>query len=91
MWILATGSTWVDIKYPVLSRWEHVGEAAQHVEKYNNKWIRMAAYVIQMSNVGMNKNNIASYLYSYLKQDVLYSQLLFVNGFITGFFNKHLQ
>ena len=89
--MLDTGTTWVDITCPVLSRSEHIGEAAQHVEKYTNEWISMATYIIQMSNVGMNKNNIASYLYSYLKQDVLYSQLLFVNGFITGFFNKHLQ
>mmetsp|Transcript_17639 Transcript_17639/g.21054 ORF Transcript_17639/g.21054 Transcript_17639/m.21054 type:complete len:126 (+) Transcript_17639:46-423(+) len=26
-----------------------------------------------------------------LKEDVLYAQLLFVNGYITGFFYKHLQ
>ena len=91
MWILATGTIWVDIKCPVLSRWEHVGEASQHVEKYKNEWISMATYIIQMNNVGTNKNDIASYLYSYLKEDVLYSHLLFVNGFITGFFDKHLQ
>ena len=45
----------------------------------------IARYIIGMHNAGTNKNDIASYLYSYLKEDVLYAQLLFVNGYITGF------
>ena len=91
MWLLATGTTCVNISCSVLSRWGHIGEAAQNVEKYKNEWMSMTTYIIQMNNVGTNKNNISSYLYSYLKQDVMYAQLLFVNGFITGFFDKHLQ
>ena len=91
MWRLATTTTWKDMKCPVLSRWEHVGEAAQHVVKYKEQWMLIAKYIIDMHNVGTNKNDIASYLYSYLKEDMLYAQLLFVNGYITGFFDKHLQ
>ena len=41
--------------------------------------------------MGTNKNNIASYLYSYLKEDMTYAQLLFVNGYIAELFDKHLQ
>ena len=44
-----------------------------------------------MNNVGTNKKDITSYLYSYLKEDVLYAQLLFVNGYISAFFDKHIQ
>ena len=44
-----------------------------------------------MNNVGKNKCDIASYLYSYLKEEILYAQVLFVNRFIVGFFDKHLQ
>ena len=31
IWRIATASTWKDMACPVLSRWEHVGEAVQHV------------------------------------------------------------
>jgi len=30
-------------------------------------------------------------LYSYLKEDVLYAQSLFVHGFYDRFFDRHLQ
>ena len=34
---------------------------------------------------------IVLYLYLYLKEKILYAQVFFVNGFIVGFFDKHLQ
>ena len=91
MWELATETTWKDMKCPVLSRWEHVGEAIQHVVEYKRQWILVSQNIIKMNNVGTNKNDIASYIYSYLKEDVLFAQVLFVHGFYTGFFDKYLQ
>ena len=44
-----------------------------------------------MNNVGTNKNNVASYLFSYLKEDMLYAQILFVNAYISDFYDKHFQ
>ena len=91
LWLLSTGSVWVDMKCPVLSRWEHVGEAIQHVKKNKEEWMLMSQYIIDMNNVGTNKNDIASYLYSYLKEDILIAQLLFVSVYNTSFFDKHFQ
>jgi len=78
------------MNFPVLSRWDYVGELAQHVVKYKEQWMLIARYIIGMHNIGTNENDIASYLYLYLKDDVLYTQLLIVNGYITVFY-KHLQ
>ena len=91
MWRLATGSNWEDMKCPVLSHWEHVGEAVEYVVKYKEQWLVMTRKISDMNNVGTNKNDISSYLYSYLKEDVIYAQLLFVHGYITGYFDRHLQ
>ena len=91
MWHHITGQSWKDIKCPVLSRWEHVGEYIEHVVQYKTHWILVSQYIVNINNVGSNKNDIASYLFSYLKEDVLFAQVLFVHGFYTGFFDKHLQ
>ena len=89
--ILETGTKWVDIKYPVLSRWEHVGEAVTHLKANYKHWITVSQYIIDLNNVGTNKNDIASYLFSYLKEDMLYAQILFVDGYITEYYNSHFQ
>ena len=79
------------MKCPVLSRWERVGEAVEHVVKYKEQWLVMTRKISDMNNVGTYKDDISSYLYSYLKEDVIYAQLLFVHGYITGYFDRHLQ
>ena len=91
VWILGTGTKWVNIKCPVLSRWEHVGEAAAHLKTNYKHWITVSQYIIDLKNVGTNKNDIASYLFSYLKEDMLYAQILFVDGYITEYYNSHFQ
>ena len=74
---LTTGSNWEDMKFPVLSRWEHMGEAVEHIVKYKEQWLVMTRKISNINNVSTNKNDTSSYLYSYLKEDVLYAQLLF--------------
>ena len=91
IWLLSTGLKWVDIKCPVLSRWEHVGEAAAHLKKNFMNWITVSLYIIDLNNVGTNKNDIASYLYSYLNKDMLYAQILFVNAYIVKYYYQHFQ
>ena len=73
MWRLITRQTWEDIKCPVLSRWEHVRESVQHVVKYKQQWLSVAQHIININNVETNKNGIASYLFSYLNEDLLYA------------------
>jgi len=41
--------------------------------------------------VGSNKNDIESNLYSYLNEDILYAQVLFVHSYIGEFSDKHFQ
>ena len=91
MWLLATGSSWTDISCPVLSRQEHVGDAAQHLKQNHDNWLGMSLYIIDTNNVGKTKCNIASYLNSYLNEDMLRAQLLFVCAFVTEYYDIHFQ
>ena len=76
MWRLATGLVQKYIKFHVLSRWDHVGEAIWDIMKYNTYWVLVLEYIININNVSMNRNDIVSYIYSYLKEDVIYSQIV---------------
>jgi len=91
IWQIATGSTWENIKCPLLTRWEHVGELVEHVVKYKEQWLIVAQNIIDMNNVRRNKNDIGSYIYSYLNEDILYAQDLFVHSYIDEFFDKIFQ
>ena len=55
MWKACSAVSWQDIKCPVLSRWEHVGEAVQHIAKYKVQWLLVSQYIIDMNNVDTNK------------------------------------
>ena len=63
------------MKCPVLSRWEHVDKAAAHLKNNFKNWITVSLYIIDLNNVGTNKNNISSYLYFYINKDMLYAQI----------------
>ena len=91
LWTLATGSAWEDISCPVLSRWEHVGDGANHIKKYYNEWLVMSQYIINTNNVGKSKNDVASYLHSYLNEDMLKAQLYFICGFVNEFYDIHFH
>ena len=75
---------------PCIVRMEHVGETIQYIDQYKTQWVLILEYIINMNNVGMNKNDISSYLYSHLKEDVLCAQLLFVHSFYLRFFYRRL-
>ena len=91
MWLIATGTTWKDISCPVMSCWQHVGEGVQHLKKYRNEWLVMCQYICDLNNVGKVKNDIASYLYSYLDEDILMAYLYFVCAFVDEFFDPHFN
>ena len=55
MWRIAIVRNWKDMNCPVLSRWEHVGEAVQHMVTYTDQWMSMSRYIIAINNVGKNK------------------------------------
>ena len=91
LWLIGTGSTWCDISKPVLSRWEHVGDAARHLKKWYDQWLVMSQYIINLNNVGKVKCDIASYLISYLKETMLRAQLEFVCAFVTEYYDSHFH
>jgi len=63
----------------------------EHVVKYKEQWLIVAQNIIDMNNVRRNKNDIGSYIYSYLNEDILYAQDLFVHSYIDEFFDKIFQ
>ena len=91
MWLIATEITWKDISCSLMSCWQHVGEGVQHLKKYRNEWLVMCQYICDLNNVGKVKNDIASYLYSYLNEDMLVAYLYFVCAFVDEFFDPHFN
>ena len=83
LWTLATGTTWKYIACLVLSRWKHVSDCTRHMHSCYNTWIVMSQYSYNLNNVETNKNGIVSYLYLYLYEDMLRTQLLFTRAFAT--------
>ena len=51
----------------------------------------MCQYICDLNNVGKVKNDIASYLYSYLNEDMLMAYLYFVCAFVDEFFDPHFN
>ena len=47
----------------------------------------MSQYIIDMNDVGTNKNDIASCLYLYLKEGIMISQVLCVSVYNIHFFD----
>ena len=91
IWLVDTSAVWEDLKWPVILRWEHVGDGAFLMQKYYDNRITVSQYIIDIANVCTSTNDTASYLYSYLNKDVLYAQILFINAYIIEFYDKYSQ
>lgn len=91
IWDITTETTWKGMSCPVLSRWEHVGETANHIKDNYENWTIISQYIINKYNAGTNRNDIASYLNSYLKEGMLHAQLEFVCAFVNEIYDHHFQ
>ena len=84
MWMLLTGTAYVAMKIPVMSRWECVGEAVYHILKYKQGWLDVAKNIVNKETTGTTKHTIASYLTSYLSEAMILAHLQFLRGYCTS-------
>ena len=91
LWTLLTGVTGETIKCPVMTRWECVGETAEHVTKYREEWRIVATHVAMKEKSNSTKHTIASYLCSYLDEAMIISHLFFLVGYIKSWWHPHFQ
>ena len=61
------------------------------MKKYLNSRMIVTQYITDLNNVGTNKNDIVSYLFSYPKEDMLFAQILFVVVYIKDFYDNMCQ
>ena len=74
-----------------MTRWECVGETAEHVTKYREEWRTVASYVVMKEKTNSTKHTIASYLCSYLDEAMIISHLFFLVGYIKSWWHPHFQ
>ena len=91
VWSLCTGMACKAIKCPVLSRWEHVNECCEHVLQNKDDWILVSSYIITAEQTGSTKHTIASYLHSYLHENMLLAHLSFLNAYSKAWWSKHFD
>ena len=76
---------------PVLTRWWYVGVAAAFLKKYYQIVLRATQICININDSKSRPNKIASGLQSMMKEDIAYSDMLFLAQFHTGFLTEHFD
>ena len=77
LWETCNNSAWHNMKKPILMRWDSVLESTNDVLKEIGQWKVICTKIITVETYGSNKHTIASYLYSYLHEQMLVSHLQF--------------
>ena len=90
IWKLVTGITSVNVKCPVMTRWECVGECVEHVTKYREQWNLIAKNIVATEKSN-NRHTIASYLSSYLSEHIIIAHIYFLRGYYRSWWNPHFQ
>ena len=80
IWILITGIKSVNIKCPVMTWWECVGECVEYITKYCEEW-KLIAQNVTATEKNNNKHTIASYLSSYLDEPTIIAHIIFLRGY----------
>ena len=90
MWTLLSGvSLCHEIKSPIMTRWEFVGETTEHVLQYRNEWKIVTEHVVHVEKSGSTRHTIASYLLSYLREKMIMAHLYFLRSYIKCWWGKH--
>jgi hypothetical protein len=79
------------IPQPVLTRWWYVGVAAAFMKQYYRVVLRATQICINIYNAKAKPNIIASGLQSLMKQDIAYSDTLFLAQFHKDFLTQHFE
>ena len=91
VWMLVTGTRSQHVKCPVMTRWECVGDAANHVCKYLEQWKVVSNHIVHAEKSGNTKHTIASYLSSYLEEPMIIAHINFLNAYCNCWWNKHFH
>ena len=76
---------------PVLSRWECVGEACEHVIKNLQGWEKIVTHIMQAEKSDNTRNTIASHLYSLLREPMVISHIHFIHGFVKSWWGPNFS
>jgi hypothetical protein len=79
------------ILQPVLTRWCYVGVAAAFFKQYYPIVLRATQIIINLNDSKSRPDKIASGLQSIMKEDIAYSDMLFLAQFHTGFLTQHFK
>ena len=86
-----TGTSWEQVMCPVMSFWECVGGTVDHVSNNTTIWRKMGESIVQVEPTGLAKHTIASYLCSYLDEQMLVAQLYFLRGYVRTWWGPHFE
>jgi hypothetical protein len=79
------------IPQPVLTRWWYVGVAAVYLKENYHIVLRATQICININDSKSRPNKIASGLQPLMKQDVTYSDMLFLAQFHDDFLGQHFK
>ena len=71
IWELVNHKGCKQLVAPVLSRWECVGEACEHVIQNYNEWKVLVSHVIAAEKSDTTRYTIATHLYSLLRETMI--------------------
>ena len=82
IWRLIIGSACTQLASPVLSRWESVGEACEHIIKHYHDWLKVVMHVISTEKSDTTRYVIATHLYSLLRERMIISHIHLILAFL---------
>ena len=91
IWTLLTGAKSENVKCPVMTRWECVGEAVENMVKNCEEWKVVANNIVNTEKSGSTKHTIASHLSSLLCEKVLIAHLYFLRAYGNSWWLPHFQ
>ena len=75
LWMLITGERGTQMKFPVMTRWECVGEGVDHITTNREHWMNVIANIVKVEQSSSTKYIIASHLYSLLNEPLVTANL----------------
>ena len=89
VWTKITANPCVQVKCPVMTRWECVGCTVLHVLEHKNDWKKVAETIVQIETTGTAKHTLASYLCSYLDAPMIIAHLHFLKAYLLTWWDQH--
>ena len=91
-WLLVTGEQYKNaIPKPVLSRWEHVGSAAQHIKQNLGQWEAIAIAIAVANTKSSEVGLIANQLLQLISLPLIVAHIHLVCAYDDSFFQKHFD